>query len=101
MGSTFNGTPFNDEQLAHMRSIAKLPPEQVSWCGWGRAGDPHCCADPDCAGKKAGKTAADKLALRCLECNSTPWSPEGKLYHRISCSRRETTPGNCKDGDRG
>lgn len=91
MGSTFNGTPFNNEQLDYMRSLAKIPPEKLSWCGWGRAGDPFCCGNPDCIGKKEGKTLADKMKVWCQECQNAPW-PDGTITHVITCSRRATEP---------
>lgn len=59
----FNGTPFNDDQLEHMRSIAKLPDERVSWCGWGVTGREGCCMNPHCIGKATGATMADRKAI--------------------------------------
>jgi len=84
MGSTFNGTPFNDDQLDYMRSLAKIPDEQLSWCGWGRIG-PDCCCNPECEGKTAGKTLADKKAVWCPECHNWPRNGE-PITHRRGCS---------------
>ena len=81
---SFSGTPFNDEQLAHMRALAALPDEQVSWCGWGRAGDPYCCANASCPGKTEGKTLADKKAVWCPACRMTP--SNGVLTHTKFCT---------------
>lgn len=83
MGS-FNGTPFNDEQLDYMRSLAKIPPEKLSWCGWGRAGDPHCCGNPECDGKTEGKTLADKMKVWCPVCRNYPRN--GVLTHAKGCT---------------
>lgn len=85
--STFNGTPFNDEQLDHMRSIDRLPDEEVSWCGWGsmraaREGD--CCCDPACPGKTEGKTRADKIKVWCPNCRNYPRN--GVLTHSKFCT---------------
>lgn len=92
MGSTFNGTPFNDEQLDHMRSIAALPDEKVSWCGWGRAGDPHCCCNPDCVGKREGKTLADKKKVWCPTCRLVP--ENGMPRHTKFCTASVQTGGD-------
>lgn len=54
---------LNDEQRDHMRALASTPPERVSWCGWGYAGDKWCCGDPNCVGK-TGKTLADRQAAQ-------------------------------------
>lgn len=86
-----NGTPFNDDQLDHMRSIARLPDEQVSWCGWGRAGDPHCCAAPDCEGKTDGKTLADKKLVWCTSCHNYPFRG-GMISHRLGCTAQPSSP---------
>lgn len=83
---SFNGTPFNDDQLDYMRSLAEIPDAQLSWCGWGRAGDPHCCCNPECVGKKTGKTLADKKAVWCPECHNEPHDHAGTITHRRGCS---------------
>lgn len=79
---------FNDDQLDYMRSLEKIPPEKLSWCGWGRAGDPWCCMNPDCIGKKEGKTLADKMKVWCPDCHNEP--RDGLITHNIMCGRRYT-----------
>lgn len=88
---SFNGTPFNNDQLDHMRAMGALPDEQVSWCGWGRAGDPHCCADSTCLGKTEGKTAADKRRVWCPDCRMVP-NRDGVLTHTRFCPRPAQAP---------
>lgn len=79
--STFNGTPFNDEQLDYMRSLSKIPPDELAWCGWGRVG-PGCCGAPsdEC---KAGKTLADKMKVWCTTCHNYPRN--GVITHVKGC----------------
>ena len=84
----FNGTPFNDDQLDHMRSIAAMPEDQVSWCGWGRAGDPWCCMAADCEGKTKGKTLADRRKVECPFCGNYPRNDE-PIVHVVTCRSRE------------
>lgn len=90
---TFNGTPFNDDQLDYMRSLAKIPDDQLSWCGWGRVG-PDCCCNPDCHGKKTGATLADKKAVWCPECHNEP--RDGVITHRKGC---KASPSSSADKD--
>lgn len=85
---SFNGTMFNDDQLDHMRAIGRLPPEQVSWCGWGRAGDRWCCANPECEGKTQGKTLADKMKVWCPACRNYPRN--GIITHTKRCTATPT-----------
>ena len=97
---SFNGTPFNDDQLDHMRSIAKLPDEQVSWCGWGTVADAKrgwCCANPTCLGKTEGKTAADKKRVWCPVCRMVP-DGDGVLTHTRFC---KAAPSSSPDKDGG
>ena len=75
---------FNEDQRDHMRSLAATPPERLSWCGWGSAGDPWCCGDPDCMGKKEGKTLADKMKVWCPVCRNWPY--KGVITHNIRCT---------------
>jgi len=87
--STFNGTPFNDEQLDYMRSLAAIPDDELGWCGWGRVG-PDCCCNPECPGK-AGKTLADAKLVWCPECHNKPWA-DGTITHNVMCKRRPANP---------
>ncbi len=84
--SGFNGTPFNDDQLDYIRSLAKIPNDELGWCGWGRVG-PDCCMNPGCPGKN-GKTLADKMKVWCPECQNAPW-PDGTIVHRKGCGTAE------------
>ena len=76
---------FNDEQRSYMRYLDAQPREKLSWCGWGPAGDPHCCGNTGCEGKKHGLTAADKMKVWCPECHNEP--RDGVITHRKGCSR--------------
>jgi hypothetical protein len=52
----------NGEQQNHMRELARIPPEQLCWCGWCRIG--RCDTPSACNINHAGKSAADKLRAR-------------------------------------
>lgn len=77
---------FNEYQLAHMRSLAAIPPEEKCWCGWERFGE--CNNEPPSCFE--GVTCADKLAVSCRECGANPSGPDNSMiHHRITCSKRE------------
>lgn len=74
---------FNDEQLDYMKSLSEMAPATKCWCGWYPVGECYnCTRDP----RVSGKTCADKLALRCHECGSTPSVPEWPVFHYSGCS---------------
>jgi len=75
---------INEYQLAHMRSLAEILPEEKCWCGWERFG--KCNNKPPLCYE--GFTCADKLAASCNECEATPCSPDDNtIHHRITCSK--------------
>lgn len=75
---------FNDEQRAYMASLDAMPAETKCWCGWYPAGECYNCKRDN---RVAGKTCADKLALRCPECGNTPSVPTWPVFHTVKCSR--------------
>lgn len=70
---------FNKEQQSYMNYLARTAPEKKCWCGWYRLGEcPNC---------PPGKSSADKIAVWCPECRSSP-SPDlsRPITHSIGCS---------------
>ncbi len=70
---------FNSDQNDYMDSLARMPLESKCWCGWFAKGECHSCP-PE-------KTCADKIALRCPECQEYPILHNSKLQHRRGCSK--------------
>ena len=72
---------FNSEQVDHMRSLSKISPDKLCYCGWYELGDcPHC-------GDKL--TAFDKMKLRCPECGNSPSYGESNTTHIKGCSKSQ------------
>lgn len=71
---------FNDDQKAHMRSLAAIPPEERCWCGWCPSGE---CNVPDPC--PPDSTCAQKLALRQPCCGWTPHRPGTPQGHLAGC----------------
>jgi hypothetical protein len=79
---------FNEEQQDYMKSLAKLGPENLCYCGWypkGKCSTPSPCP-PD-------KSAADKIAARCPDCHNAP-PPDGSrpIIHIYTCPRSPKPP---------
>lgn len=77
---------FNSEQRAYMEYLHRTPPEERCWCGWYLKGECYNCTRDT---RIAYKTCADKMAMRCEECGSTPNLPEQPVYYYGNCSRRQ------------
>jgi hypothetical protein len=69
---------FNEEQLAHMKELDSIPPEQRCWCGWARLGECYNCSRDT---TRADKTYAERMNAQCPECGADP------PYHRYYCSK--------------
>lgn len=73
---------FNDEQRAYMEELDRIPLQKKCWCGWDMAGECYNCKRDD---RLKDKTCADKMALACPECGSTPSVPEWPVFHLRYC----------------
>lgn len=74
---------LNVHQKDYCRHLGTLKPEDKCWCGWFPKAE--CWSGCEKHGK--GLTCADKLALACPECGSTPWSPDQPVTHQFKCSQ--------------
>lgn len=90
---TFNGTPFNNDQLEHMRDLAKRDPATLCWCGWYEVGKCYSRVYTECA---EGKSAADKMAVWCPSCRNPP--RDGVITHVRGCAKAEQ-PESATNGD--
>jgi hypothetical protein len=81
---------FNDDQRAHMRYLATIPPTERCWSGWcerDRDGEwKHCCAPRPCA---KDLTLVDRVVLQCEVCGGYPEVDNANLQrgHLVTCTR--------------
>lgn len=76
---------FNEEQQGYMEYLAKIPPKDKCWCGWYLVGECPSCP--------RGKTAADKMAVRCPKCfNAPPPDLSRPIIHCKGCSLEIAEP---------
>lgn len=80
---------FNDDQLAHMDELARVPATERCWCGWGFAGrcDTWHPCPPDV-------TLADRVATEMPCCRRPASRPDssrtdGSHYAGCTAERRE------------
>lgn len=74
---------MNEEQEDYVKSLAKIGPDKLCFCGWFVLGKCHSCPKD--------VTAAFKLANRCFECQNNPCDPKTlKIYHKLNCSKYES-----------
>ena len=73
---------FNQDQIDHMKSLAKTPPEKRCYCGWS-----HIDEQPPCPRCPLGPTLATRFALMCPHCHSAPPAADltAPIIHTSRC----------------
>lgn len=76
---------LNADQLAYLKELSLIDPNDRCWCGWSLLGQCQNCLDSI---EFRGFTLADRLKGTCSDCGNTARKPNLPIIHLVNCPER-------------